>query len=172
MVPSGMRTPNFQPTVRIIIKVCASQLVRSSGPSTPSVKSFCALIWLSQLIGGVSSEAPIAAFLNESVTSGFAGVPQPELILPSRNAIQRPIPSSRALISATRLRSRSRAAKAGYLRAVNLSTKGKAKRMMENFKREIISYLAAITTRIGGAPRGRLLTSSLAHDYTWRMIAN
>jgi len=26
------------------------------------MKSFCALIWSSQLIGGVSSEAPIVAF--------------------------------------------------------------------------------------------------------------
>jgi hypothetical protein len=36
--------------------------VRSSGPSIASMKSFCALIWSSQLIGGVSSEAPIVAF--------------------------------------------------------------------------------------------------------------
>jgi hypothetical protein len=48
--------------VCIIIRVCASQLVRPSGPSIASMKSFCALIWSSQLIGGVSSEAPIVAF--------------------------------------------------------------------------------------------------------------
>ena len=51
------------------MSVCANQLVRSSGPSTPRVKSFCALIWSSQLIGGVSSDAPVAAFLKESVRS-------------------------------------------------------------------------------------------------------
>ena len=51
--------------------VCATQLERSSGPSIVILKSFCALIWSSQLIGGVSSLAPIAAFLNASVTSGL-----------------------------------------------------------------------------------------------------
>ena len=65
-------------------------------------------------------------------------MPRPELILPSRIEIQRPIPSSRALICATRLRCLSQAAKAGCLRPVNLSPTGKKKRMMENFNRENI----------------------------------
>ncbi|MGO9624360.1 MAG: hypothetical protein ACLP2Q_07900 [Steroidobacteraceae bacterium] len=65
-------------------------------------------------------------------------MPESELILPSRIEIQRPIPSSRALNCATRLRCLSRSAKVWCLRAVNLSTKGKTKRMMENFSREII----------------------------------
>ena len=58
--------------------VWAHQLVRSSGPSTVSLKSFWALIWSSQLIGGVSSAAPSAAFLNASVMSGEAWSPAPE----------------------------------------------------------------------------------------------
>ena len=113
MEPSGIGVPNFQPAVCIAIKACANQLVRSSGPSTPSVKSFCALIWLSQLIGGVSKEAPVAAFLNDSVISGFGCCPAPERILPSRTSIQRPVPSSRALSCATKLRSFKRAANSG-----------------------------------------------------------
>src|SRR5436190_520526 len=55
--------------------VCANQLVRSSGPSTVSLKSFCALIWSSQLIGGINSSVPRAAFLNASVTSASAHHP-------------------------------------------------------------------------------------------------
>ena len=54
--PSGSLVPSFQPTVWLIMMVCAHQLARSSGPSTVSLKSFWALIWLSQSIGGVSSE--------------------------------------------------------------------------------------------------------------------
>jgi hypothetical protein len=42
--------------------VWANQLLRSSGPSTVSLKSFWALIWSSQLIGGVRRPAPSAAF--------------------------------------------------------------------------------------------------------------
>ena len=91
-----MRVPNFQPAVWHIMMVWANQLVRSSGPSTVSLKSFCALIWSSQLIGGVSSEAPTAAFLKESVMSGFACRPLPDVTLPSRISYQRPISSSLA----------------------------------------------------------------------------
>src|SRR5215813_11532809 len=64
----------------------ANQLVRSSGPSTESTKSFCALICRSQLIGGESSEAPIAAFLNISLQSGLGGSPERDLMRPSRNS--------------------------------------------------------------------------------------
>ena len=100
-----MRVPNSHPTVCTIMMVWANQLVRSSGPSTVRTKSFWALICLSQLIGGVSSSTPTAAFLKNSVMSGLACSPRRDVILPSRISNQRPISSSRVLIWATRLRS-------------------------------------------------------------------
>ena len=74
-----MRVPNLRPADWLIMMVCANQLVRSSGPSTVSLKSFCALIWSSQLIGGVSRSAPSGAFLKASVTSASARSPAPEV---------------------------------------------------------------------------------------------
>src|SRR5208282_5866531 len=132
-MPSGILVPNFQPTVWAIISVCANQFVRSSGPSTPSLKSFCALIWLSQLIGGVKSLAPSAAFLNRSLISGVACRPAPEENLPLRNANQRPISSSRARNCATKLRSLSRSRKAGCRHACHFRSSDKANRIIENF---------------------------------------
>ena len=76
MVPSASRVPILSPTDWLIMMVCANQLVRSSGPSTVSLKSFCALIWSSQLIGGISRSAPSAAFLKASVTSASAAQPR------------------------------------------------------------------------------------------------
>jgi hypothetical protein len=76
------------------------------------------------------------------------------------------------------LRSLSRAAKAGCLRAVNVSTKGKAKRMMENFNREIIREIFMPAPRRNRyarqkrAPPGRLPASSPVRDYTPGMIVN
>src|SRR5664279_2696123 len=131
------------------MRVCANQLVRSSEPSTPSVKSFCALIWASQLIGGVSKDAPVAAFLKESVISGLACCPAPDLILPSRSSIQRPVPSSRALICATRLRSLRRAAKCGCRQRAYLSTSVSAKRMTDSLSCEnIVRFLTLIDARM------------------------
>ena len=103
-----MRVPNFSPADWLIITVCANQLVRSSGPSTESTKSFCALICCSQLIGGIKSDAPMVAFLNISLQSGAGCSPAPERMTPSLNSNQRPHSSSRAMICAVKLRSLSR----------------------------------------------------------------
>src|SRR5216684_2995099 len=135
-VPSGIRVPNFQPADCAIMIVWANQLPRSSGPSMPSVKSFCALIWSSQLIGGIRRSAPMPAVLKASVTSASARSPAPEVTLPSRMAYQRPISSSRALSWATRLRSFSRAAKAGYRQAANLTSCASPHRMIRNLSAE------------------------------------
>ncbi len=132
MVPSSSRVPIFQPTVWLIIRVWANQLVRSSLPSTPRMKSFCALIWVSQLTGGVSSLAPQAAFLNVSLMSGLGCRPAPVVILPSLNANQRPVSSSRAMIWATRSRSLTRARKAAWRNAWSLSSRAKPNRMSES----------------------------------------
>src|SRR5205814_3346565 len=113
--------------------VWANQLLRSSGPSTVSLKSFCALIWSSQLIGGMSRAAPNDAVLKASVTSASGRSPAPELILPSRIAYQRPISSSRALSCATRLRSLSRARKAGCRQAAYTRSCAIPHRMILNF---------------------------------------
>src|SRR5713101_4917861 len=113
--------------------VWANQLDRSSGPSTVSLKSFCALIWSSQLIGGMRRFAPSAAVLKASVTSASARSPLPELTMPSRIAYQRPISSSRALSCATRLRSLSRARKAGCRQAEYLRSCANPHRMIWNF---------------------------------------
>src|SRR5207248_5647118 len=113
--------------------VWANQLLRSSGPSTVSLKSFCALIWSSQLIGGMRRSAPTAAVLKASVTSASARSPPPEVSLPSRIAYQRPISSSRALSCATRLRSLSRARNAGYRQAAYLRSCAIPHRMIWNF---------------------------------------
>src|SRR5262249_25013018 len=133
MVPSGRRTPNFRPALWLAMMVCANQLVRSSGPSTVSRNSFCALIWSSQLIGGMSSRAAVAAFLKASVTSASLRSPEPERTRPSRISNQRPTSSSRALIWATRFRSLSRAAKAGWRQAESFSSHDSPHRMSENF---------------------------------------
>src|SRR6266542_720946 len=133
MVPSASRVPICKPTLWLIMMVCANQLLRSSGPSTVSLKSFCALIWSSQLIGGMSRSAPSAAFLKESVTSASARKPAPEAILPSRIAYQRPISSSRALSCARRLRSLSRSRNAGYRHAAYLRSCAIPHRMILNF---------------------------------------
>src|SRR5215510_8602479 len=129
MLPSGIFVPKRQPAVCDSMMVWANQLVRSSGPSTVSLKSFCALTWSSQLIGGISSEAAIPAFLNASVTSGAGCRPRRDLTRPSRNSNQRPVPSSRALICATRLRSRRRAAKAGCRRRASFSACARPNKM-------------------------------------------
>src|SRR5215831_8473032 len=128
-----MGRPNFQPAVWLIIRVCAHQLVRSSGPSTDRMKSLMALTWSSQLIGGMNSDAPCAAVLNDSVMSGLACCPARDVSRPSRIANQRPVSSSRALIWATRLRSLSRSRKAGCRRAASLSACARPHRMTENF---------------------------------------
>src|SRR3974390_1848054 len=138
MEPSDIGVPNFQCAVCMPIRTCANQLVRSSEPSTDNTKSFCALIWLSHLIGGISSDEPMAAFLKASVMSGRGCGPAPDVMRPSLISIQRPTSSSRALICATKLRSFSRAAKAGYLHAANFSITDRPKRMIENFNREIM----------------------------------
>ena len=132
MVPSASLVPNRQPDVIVAIMVWAHQLVRSSGPSTVRLKSFCALIWSSQLIGGVSSDAPIAAFLKASVMSGFAWRPAPEVTLPPRTSNQRPTSSSRAMICATRFRSASRARNFAWRRAYFIAW-AKPHRTAENF---------------------------------------
>src|SRR6266700_5101109 len=132
MVPSSSLVPILRPTVWLIITVCANQLVRSSGPSTVRTKSFWALIWSSQLIGGMSSEAPIAAFLNISLQSGFGCKPAREAMLPSLNSNQRPVSSSRAMIWATKLRSFRRARKRGWRNALNLRSCPKPNRMSES----------------------------------------
>ena len=103
-----MRVPTLRPADWLIITVCANQLVRSSGPSTERTKSFWALICRSQLIGGISRPAPMVAFLNISLQSGAGCRPAPERMLPSLNSNQRPHSSSRAMIWAVKLRSRSR----------------------------------------------------------------
>ncbi len=92
-----------------IITVCANQLASPSSPVTVSWNSFCALIWSSQLIGGVSSPAPRAAFLKATVTSASVSTPEPEVTLPSVKRNQRPISSSRAMNCAVRFFSFSRA---------------------------------------------------------------
>src|SRR5215475_5508216 len=127
-----MRVPYLRPTLWLIMMVWANQLVRSSGPSTESTKSFWALIWLSQLIGGISSEAPTAAFLNISLQSGCACSPAPERIVPSRNSNQRPISSSRVMICATKLRSLMRFQNASCRRALYLSISDRPNRMSES----------------------------------------
>src|SRR6266481_750397 len=133
MVPSASRVPIFKPTLWLIMTVCANQLVRASGPSTVSLKSFCALIWSSQLIGGMSRPTPSAAVLKASVTSASARSPLPDVTLPSRIAYQRPISSSRALSCATRLRSLSRARKAGCRQAAYARSCAIPHRMILNF---------------------------------------
>ncbi len=65
-----MRVPNLSPADWLIITVCANQLVRSSGPSTESTKSFCALICRSQLIGGVSSAGADGRVLEHQLAVG------------------------------------------------------------------------------------------------------
>src|SRR5271169_5670784 len=132
MVPSASLTPNRQPAVMVAIMVWAHQLVRSSGPSTVRLKSFWALIWSSQLIGGVSSEAPIAAFLKASVMSGSAWSPAPDRTLPSRTSNQRPTSSSRALIWAMRLRSHRRSRNFGWCHAAIFIACAKPHRTTEN----------------------------------------
>ena len=140
MVPSSSRVPNFVPAVWLIIRVWANQLVRSSGPSTERMKSFCALIWLSQLTGGVSSLAPQYAFLNISLMSGLGCSPAPEVILPSLSAIQRPVSSSRARICATRSRSLSRARNAGWRNAWSLRSCAKPNRISESLMVEKVMW--------------------------------
>ena len=108
----------LQPAVWLIIMVCANQLVRSSGPSTVSTKSFCALIWSSQLIGGVSRRGADRGVLEHQLDVGLGDAGRrPSVTTPSWNSNQRPISSSRAMICATRLRSFSRARNAGCRRA-------------------------------------------------------
>ena len=65
-----MRVPNFSPADWLIITVCANQLVRSSGPSTESTKSFWALICCSQLIGGISSVGADGRVLEHQLAVG------------------------------------------------------------------------------------------------------
>src|SRR5262245_8233804 len=127
-----MRVPYLRPALWLIMMVWANQLVRSSGPSTESTKSFWALIWLSQLIGGISSVAPTAAFLNISLQSGFACSPAPERMVPSRNSNHRPISSSRVMICATKLRSFTRFQNASCRRALYLSSSDRPNRMSES----------------------------------------
>src|SRR4029450_8078321 len=149
IVPSASRVPIFKPTLWLIMMVCANQLLRSSGPSTVNLKSFCALIWSSQLIGGMSRSAPSAAFLKESVTSASARKPAPEAILPSRITYQRPISSSPALSSARRLRSLSRSRKAGYRHAAYFRSCAIPHRMILNFIAEsMVSSSPASTSRL------------------------
>src|SRR2546423_6500333 len=133
MLPSASLVPILSPTLWLIMMVCANQLLSSSGPSTVSLKSFCALIWSSQLIGGMSRSAPTAAVLKASVTSASARSPPPEVTLPSRIAYQRPISSSRALSCATRLRSLSRARNAGCRQATYQRSCAIPHRMIRNF---------------------------------------
>ena len=96
------------------------------------MKSFCALIWSSQLIGGINSEAPILAFLNISLMSGFSCSPAPVVISPSLNAYQRPISSSRVMICATRLCSFTRALNFGCRLAACLRSCAAPNRMTGN----------------------------------------
>src|SRR5437899_7025345 len=133
MVPSASLVPIVKPTLWLSMMVWANQLVRSSGPSTVSLKSFWALIWSSQLIGGVRSEAPSAASLNASVMSGALWNPARDLTLPLRTSNQRPTSSSRALICATRLRSHRRWRNFSCRRACSFINCAKLHRMAENF---------------------------------------
>ena len=156
MVPSASLVPHFQPAVIVAIMVWAHQLVRSSGPSTVRLKSFWALIWSSQLIGGVSSEAPIAAFLKASVMSGSAWSPAPDGTLPSRTSNQRPTSSSRALIWAMRLRSHRRSRNFGWRHAATFIACAKPHRTTENLP---VAMLMAVprwseASPIHGARRG------------------
>src|SRR6202008_1013055 len=109
--------PYLSPADWLIINVCANQLVRSSGPSTVRLKSFWALIWSSQSIGGGRKGAPAAAVLKVSLVSGARWGPAREATLPPRSWNQRPTSSSRALIWATRLRSERRSRNFGWRRA-------------------------------------------------------
>src|SRR6266545_68388 len=144
MVPSASLWPIFKPTVWLIMMVWANQLVRSSGPSTVSLKSFCALIWSSQLIGGIGRSAPRPAVLKASVTSASVRNPLPDVTWPSRMAYQRPISSSRALIWATRLRSFNRARNAGNRHAAYLRSCPSPHRMSENFIACMVSSCPAL----------------------------
>src|SRR5262245_1257134 len=117
----------------LAITVCANQLTRASSPSTVRLNSFWALIWSSQLIGGIRRLAPMRAVLNARVTSASARSPAPELISPSRIAYQRPISSSRALNWATILRSLSRARNAGCRQRAKIISCASPHRMIRNF---------------------------------------
>ena len=60
------------PRLWVSMMVWANQFNSPSSPSTVMVKSFWALIWLSQLNGGVSNSAASLAFLNPMTMSGLA----------------------------------------------------------------------------------------------------
>src|SRR5262249_58006689 len=79
MLPRSF-VPYLRPAGWLIISVCANQFARCSGPSTVRTKSFWALIWSSQLIGGIKSETPVLAFLNTSLMSGFSCSPACEVM--------------------------------------------------------------------------------------------
>src|SRR5580704_4491062 len=150
-VPSSSRVPNVQPTVWLIIRVWANQLVRSSVPSTERMKSFWALIWLSQLTGGVSNAAPAAAFLNISLMSGLGCRPAPVVMRPSLIWNQRPVSSSRAMICATRSRSLSRARKTAWRNAWNFSSAARPNRMSESLMVEKVMSSSRELGAIGSA---------------------
>src|SRR5260221_9155775 len=86
----------------------------------------------------MSRSAAIAAVLKASVTSASARSPVPDVTLPSRIAIQRPISSSRALSCATRLRSLRRARKAGCRQAAYTRSCAIPHRMILKFIAEIM----------------------------------
>src|SRR5580704_15753176 len=131
-MPRRSLVPYLSPADWLNISVCANQLVRYSGPSTVRLKSFWALIWSSQLIGGIKSAAPILAFLNISLMSGFWCSPAPVVITPSLKAYQRAISSSRVMICATRLCSFTRALNFGCHLAACLRSCAAPNRMMGN----------------------------------------
>ena len=108
-----MSVPDFQVTVSSRARVCMYQTARSSGPSRPILKFLAASIRSSMSNGGVRKLSAIAAFLKNSVTSGFACRPAPVRTLPSCSWIQRPSGLSRNRNWAMRLRSFRRAAYSG-----------------------------------------------------------
>src|SRR5208337_4010404 len=137
-----MGVPIGRPAVSLMLRVCANQTTRSSGPLVTILK-FLALWMMSACLRlGRSACKAVASSLNAMTTCASDALPERDRNLPPLISTMRPMLPSMRPIHATTSRCFSRSRKAGTREAVRFITLGRANRSALRTCRFTLDWMA------------------------------